>query len=217
MANKINHKIWKLLSQDYSVQKDLQRGLINTRALAKYFIKQYKLQASLDAVISAIRRYDMSLMFVEKKEDVDNILMKIDTFTRDHVGAIRIHSHSLYKLFTNDQFSELESNYRIIKSKKHAIIFLYSKELDTVLSFFDKEDIVRSSKNLAEIRIKVPEAAVKIRGILSRIMNEIASRSISVRDLIVCYPEIMVYVDRKDLLKAHEAIMHLHDEVQKKN
>ena len=45
------------LSKDLSIQKDLQRGILNIRALARQIKKEQKLKTSLDAVISAIRRF----------------------------------------------------------------------------------------------------------------------------------------------------------------
>ncbi|MBT7928627.1 hypothetical protein HN682_01735, partial [Candidatus Peregrinibacteria bacterium] len=64
----INQTVWRLLAQDLSIQKNLKKGLINVRGLAKYLIETYNLRASLDAVISAIRRFENSETFKDEEE-----------------------------------------------------------------------------------------------------------------------------------------------------
>ena len=49
--------VWKILDTDAALKKDLARKLINSRALAKYIIREHKIDAATDAVVSAIRRY----------------------------------------------------------------------------------------------------------------------------------------------------------------
>ena len=63
----INQQVWKLISGDVSIQKGLKRDIINIRGLAKFFMKKYGVKASLDSVISAIRRYDGSETFTEEE------------------------------------------------------------------------------------------------------------------------------------------------------
>ena len=54
----VNQRIWNIISKELCVERELLHGLINIRALAKYLIDKYSLNASLDSVISAIRRYE---------------------------------------------------------------------------------------------------------------------------------------------------------------
>ncbi|MEK0346490.1 MAG: hypothetical protein QQN65_06625, partial [Nitrosopumilus sp.] len=52
----IREFIWKIIDTDISLKKDLLRGIVNIRSLAKYIIDTQTINVSLDSVISAIRR-----------------------------------------------------------------------------------------------------------------------------------------------------------------
>ena len=60
MAN-IVHEVWKILDNNPSIRREMRRGLINMSALAKYIIHRKGVDATLDAVISAIRRYKLDI------------------------------------------------------------------------------------------------------------------------------------------------------------
>ncbi|MFC1752769.1 hypothetical protein ACFL96_05170 [Thermoproteota archaeon] len=215
MTRTVHREVWKLISQDLSVQKDLKRGLINVRALAKHMIAEHGLEASVDAVISAIRRYDFSEGLTVFGQDVDNLLKEISIFTRDHVATLTVDSHSLRHLFKDDKVSKIKSNYRMIKSKQNARIFLNEDEIEMLKGFFPEKAIIAVNKGVAEIRIVFPGGGEYAKGVLSRMLNEIAMRGVAVFDMIQCYPEVMIYVQRERLLEAHHAVLALHDEARK--
>ena len=61
----ITREVQRFLDHDLSAKRDLARGLINTRALAVYLKKHLGSEGSIDAIISAIRRYESG----EKEEE----------------------------------------------------------------------------------------------------------------------------------------------------
>lgn len=217
MTKNINQEVWRLISQDFSIQKDLKRGLVNVRALAKHLIKEHALTASLDAVISAIRRCDLQDL-PQIRENVDSLIRDMTVYTRDDVAIITLKAHKLPKMFYDRDISRIHANYRLIKSKLNAKICLNADDLDEVLAAFTKQDLVGDvKKDIAEIRIALPPGGESVSGILSRVLNEIALRKVSLAEIIVCYPEFLIYVDRKKLLEAHHAILAMHDEAKKKS
>ena len=66
MEGNIREKVWKFIDTDISIKKDLSRKVVNVRSLAKHILATQKLSTSLDAVISAIRRYSLD---TKKSED----------------------------------------------------------------------------------------------------------------------------------------------------
>ena len=92
MTNKqnINQTVSKILSMDIAVQKGLSRGIINTRALAKHIIKQYGLTASLDSVISAIRRYERQENFEEEEKKILHIFRGAVISTKNNVACMTL-------------------------------------------------------------------------------------------------------------------------------
>ena len=69
-VSNIREFVWRVIDTDISLKKDVSRSVINVRALAKYIINKYKLNVSLDSVISAIRRYHIS---PEKKSSTGEV------------------------------------------------------------------------------------------------------------------------------------------------
>ena len=53
----IHKDVQKILSVDRAIQKNLNQGLINVRALARY-LQDQGVSGSVDAIISAIRRFE---------------------------------------------------------------------------------------------------------------------------------------------------------------
>ena len=51
--------VWNFLDRTLCIGRNISNGLINIRGLAKYLIKEEKIDATLDTVVSAIRRYNL--------------------------------------------------------------------------------------------------------------------------------------------------------------
>ena len=86
----INAQVWNLLEEDLCVQKDLKRGLVNTRALARYLIQKNNLTASMDAVISAIRRFENDKEFKENIEELNDVFSKTIVTTKNNVACLTV-------------------------------------------------------------------------------------------------------------------------------
>ena len=68
----ITFKVWDMINNDPSIKRGLARGITNQRALAKYLLEKKEIDASLDAVITAIRRYHGDNAF---KDRFDNAIL----------------------------------------------------------------------------------------------------------------------------------------------
>ena len=60
MTNEVNvvDHVWQFLDGHPCIRMDMTRDIVNSRALARYIIKKRKINTSVDAVMSAMRRYD---------------------------------------------------------------------------------------------------------------------------------------------------------------
>ena len=206
----INHTIWKLLAEDISIQKNLERGLINTRGLARYFITEYNLAASMDAVISAIRRYETEIMFSTAKKQLDTLFEEARITTKNNVACITLKEYefeAIAKDFVGSKI--LKNNFRLIKSKENIKIFLNQDDLEEKKAMFTSENTLNISKDLSEIRISMPETVTETVGVLARIAQEIALEEVNVEDIISALPEFLLYVKSSDIIKAHKALVNL--------
>mgnify|MGYP003973318013 FL=1 len=204
----INRQIWNIISRDIAVQKCIVAGIVNNRALAKYLIKEYNLSFSLDAVLSAVRRYSVEEEFEEYAKEVDEALSKMMVMTKNNIASIKLKVEAFTNI-ANDYLTKLilKHNFRMIKSNEVIKLFVNQKDLDKKLKAFDPNYIIGDIHNLCEVRIILEEEATYVRGILSRITSELTLHNVNIHDIIVGIPEILIYVEEKDLVLAQKCLM----------
>lgn len=208
----VNQHISKLLHSDIAIQKDLTRNLINMRALAKYVIKKYDVRASLDSVISAIRRFQSDELFEEEEKALLHIFKNALISTKNNMTVI------------NTNLTEAEFHKRFCKNNGHhhsiklvtgsdgIRIITEQKELDNYKNLFTKDELINIESDLSEISVMVNEQASHTKGVIARLTSELAMSNINLYELIVAMPEFLVYVKQKDLVKAHDSLLKLSKE-----
>ena len=210
----ITQTVWNLISQDPSVQKNLQKNLINIRALAKYLINQHGLKASIDSVISAIRRYPTSKNFKENVSELREVFIGANIATKNNLACMILRNQSDIQKYLSEitkltDFEKRET-LRMIKGKNNLKVITDMVSIQKLKNIFPQEEKIEVKENLSEIRILTQDIkADKTKGVAARISNELLTNDININELIFCVPEIIVYVDQKDLLKAHESILQL--------
>lgn len=211
IMNNINQQVWLLLNSDISVKRDLSRKIINTRALAKYLIDKYLIKASLDSVISAIRRYTLEEEFKEKDDEVINVFKNASVRTKNRVACITLKKEgykAVPKIFQlKDPF--IIDTYRIITGTEFIKVIVAENNLDETTGLFERKNIVDINMNLAEISIVVDIHFRKTKGVLAKVANEIALNNINIEEVIICPPELILYVNQDDAVKTHEIILKL--------
>ena len=203
----INVEIANLLNKHVSIQKNLKRDLINTRALAKFLAETYTLNYPLDAIISAIRRYDGGFFSDENYAETRKILSHMLITTKDNVAMIVMNDENFNKVcddYLNAQV--LKANLRLVKSKEELTIFINQKELEKKTALFNKNDILSFQKNLSEIRLQFSQDIIQLKGLMARITAEITTRNINIVYIIPSRLELLIYVKEEDLIAAIEAL-----------
>ncbi|MBW2993541.1 hypothetical protein KY317_03135 [Candidatus Woesearchaeota archaeon] len=207
----INKIVWNILDRDLAVQKDLSRRLINMRALAKYIIEKNNLKASLDAIISAIRRYSIKREHKEEEKKLRNIFKDALISTKTNITSITISQNAEEKIpevVKKIDFAKHET-FRLTTGSEEFKIFVDNHKTDDIKSIFTRKEIQQITSNLGEIRIRLNHGAMKTKGVLARIAGEISLRGINIEDVLVCAPEIIIFVKDKDLLEIHESLLQL--------
>ncbi|MFH1439412.1 MAG: hypothetical protein ABIG89_02525 [Candidatus Woesearchaeota archaeon] len=205
----INRQIWNIISRDIALQKCLKDEIINNRALAKFLIKKHNLTYSLDAVLSAVRRY-VGEEFEEHAEEIEEAFSKIIILTKNNIASIKLKSDSFTNI-ANDHLTKqaLKFNFRMAKTKEIIKLIVNQKDIEKKLHTFDQQYILDVTMNLCEIRIMLDKDATYVRGFISRISNELALHDVNIHDIIIAVPEILIYVDEKELINAQKCLMEL--------
>ncbi len=199
----INQKVWHVLETDPAIKKDLIRRLINTRALAKYLIQIYGINASLDAVISSIRRFPLGKL-TENEKSIQNIFRDSIISTKNNIACVTI-SHSPSETLSRLAAISLPT-IRVTTGIDEVKVMVENKNAERIAKLFKNSDV---RNHLSEISVIVSERAVTTKGVLARIAGELAVANINIHELLVCPPQFLIYVSQDDIVKAHERILAL--------
>jgi len=209
----IVHEVWKILDNNPSIRTEMNRGLINISALARYIINEKKLNASIDAVISAIRRYEL-----DKNGDIFNNAYKIlghtvNISTKSNLAEISLIKdddvqHLLPKLF--DIIKYIRGDVlRVTQANESIRLLIDEKNMENVLKLFPKNKIISKEKDLAEVNIYIHPKMQTTPGILATIANELALHKINIVEFMTCPPEMICVVKKDDLIKASNVLYQL--------
>ena len=205
--------VWKLLDETPYIRMSMGECLINTRALAKYIIKEKKLDTTVDAVISAIRRYDLesTISIFEKAHKV--ISKRIGLSTKSPLANISLIKDNEIQKLLPQLFSLIHYNQgdvlRIIHADESIKVLVDEKNLEKVTKIFPENKIIRIDKNLAEINIHQHPDARATPGVIAVISNELAMNKINILENMSCFPEWLWFVEEKDLLKTYSILAEL--------
>ena len=200
------------LNQRPDIRLSMGNDLINKSALAKYIIKKKKLSSNMDAVVSAIRRYDLKsaddVYFNAKK-----ILTEIaDISTRTKMVIVTLGKEieimnlipKLYALIDHEKGELL----RVVHANQYLKIIINKNNLEKLKEIIPDEKI-NSIVSLSEINIRFKRVADNIPGPISILINELAINKVSIIEMITCFPEVIIYTFEKDLITGFHALQQL--------
>lgn len=212
MSN-IVHEVWKVLDENPSIRREMGRGLINTSALARYLLKEKKINATLDAVIAAIRRYQL-----DELDDIFNkayILLSqtINISTKSNLAEISLIKDDDVQKILPELFSIIHyirgDVLRVTQANESIRILIDDKNMEKVIKLFPKNKILSKEKDLAEINIYIHPKMQTTPGILAVIANELANNQINIVEAMTCPPEMIWVVKKDQLVKASDVLFKL--------
>ena len=212
-VSNIREFVWKIIDTDISIKKSLGRGLINMRALANYLIETQKIDASLDSVISAIRRYNLMPQTKEDSYSVYNILKQARINTKTKMSSIFLKrtDEVKTKLGRPDKLIDYQGHetIRVLEGSEALTLVIDRKNLEKIKRILKKNAVLGINKNVGMIEISYPKILKRTPGVFSVIYNELAENNISIVDALISSEEHILLVDEDKLLKAFELIYNL--------
>ena len=188
-------------------------GLINNRALARYMIEKRKIDGSIDAVMSTLRRYkigDFEKIFDKALE----VIGKSTTLsTKTSLASISIVKDAEVQELLSQLFSLINYNQgdtlRIIQANGSIKILTDEKNIEKIKSLFLEDKIINIQRNLAEINIHMHPEAEKTPGVMAVTANELAINGINILEAMSSFTEVIWFLDEKDVLKAYDTLNRL--------
>ncbi|MFA6072969.1 MAG: hypothetical protein WC758_02570 [Candidatus Woesearchaeota archaeon] len=212
----INKEVWKIIDGDASIKKNLLDNLINISALARKISQEHDLKNNLDAIISAIRRYENNNEKKATNTKVYSMLKNSKLSTRTKLASMLLKKNSnirkkLAELYSKIDF-EAGDTLRIFEVTKYIKIIVDDKNLLIAKKIFTNEEIVESSNKLSELTIDYNTNVTKTPGVFATLSNELATNNISIIDSMICHSEHIFIVDEKSLEEAFKVVFKLtHD------
>ena len=212
MSN-ITHEVWKILDNNPSIRRNMNQGLINTSALARYIIKEHKIKGSIDAILIAIRRYELNQSEEIFKTAEKTLGQTVNVSTKSNLAEISLIKDAevqniLPKLFNLIQYVQGDV-LRVTQANKSIRLLLDEKNLEQVISLFPKNKIITKEKDLAEINIYIHPNMQTTPGVIAIIANEIAINNINIVEFVTCPPEMLCIIKKEDLLKTSDILYQL--------
>ena len=212
-VSNIREFVWKIIDTDISLKKDLSRDIINIRSLAKHIINTQKINASIDAVISAIRRYEKAPEKKEESYSVYNVLKQARISTKTKMSSLLLKRTDEVKTMLGrpEKMLDFQSHeiIRVLEGSEALTIVFDRKNFEKIKSFFPSKAILEENKKVGMIEINYPKILKKTPGVFSIIYNELAENNISIIDALISSNEHILIIDEGKLLKAFELIYSL--------
>lgn len=208
----VRNDVWRLIDRDPSIRLDLERELINIRALARYCSKS-GVKGSADAIISAIRRYPRESELSERYGKAVEIVGKSSISTKSRIANISLVRGAeiqdiLQKLFSCVNYERGET-LRLVQGEESIKLIVDEKNVEKMLGIIPERLVLNVLKGLSEINIHLDPLAVKTPGIMFVLCGELTRNNINIYEITSCVPEMLVFVKEKDILKAHQVLFDL--------
>ena len=210
MAENISRDVWNVIDHDAALKLDLSRGIVNVRALARVIAKQLEVRTTEEAIVSAIRRYPISGKPLAPLDKATSVARQSEISTRSKIVNIALVKdkeiqENLEKAFSIINFDRGEV-LRMVQGDESIKVMVNEKNLKKLLEIFPRNKIIHVQKNLAEINLRLHPEAVSTPGIILVFTTELARNGINMVEVMSCVPEMMIFVEEKDALKAYETL-----------
>lgn len=209
----INKEVWRYIDNNVAVKKNLYEGIINSRALAKKMLNDLNLSCSINAVISAIRRYEHKTEEKDHIKDVYRLLQKTRLSSKTKLASVLFKKNETVRKKLRDLLAKIDFEggdlLRIFEVTKYIKIIVDEKTLEDINSIFNKNEIVSIEKNIGELNITYDADITKTPGVFALLSNELAMNNISIVDSMICHSEHIVIVKEKDIERAFSVVFGL--------
>lgn len=206
-------QVWKAIDEDVVARRALEKNIISLKNLALYLIKEKRIEASSDAVISAIRRY--------KEEQPVGTLLDLARKTISDSRDVRITSNITEVVLERTRETQLilEKAFSVVSIEKGELLLIIQgeqniklmingKNTEAILKIFGTH-VQATREKLGQINITLSDEAVKTPGILSVFTTELMMYGINLVEMASCVPEMLFFIPEKDVLKAYQVLYGL--------
>jgi hypothetical protein len=209
----INKLTWDYIENNIEIKKTLLAGLVNISALARQIAKENHIEKNIDAIISAVRRFEGKPEVKNRYMQLYALLKKAKISTKTKLASILVKRNDETEKKVGAIYSKIalrrESTLRIFEVSNYIKIIMDDDFFEDVKKIFTAKEIEAVEKNLGELTINYMDDITKIPGVFATLANEMALNGVSIIDSMICHWEHILIVKEDALEKAFAVVLHL--------
>jgi len=207
----INQEVRRIIDNNIAIRKLLSEGLINTLALARKILKDYRLGCTLSAVLSAIRRYQEKLEYKDYLKNIYTLLKDSTLTTKTKLFSVLLRKTVDTRKKLAKLYSEMDPNetFVVFEVSKYLKIILDKQRKKKIEGLFLKNEIIDTEENIGLLHISYSVDVTKTPGVFALLANELGANDISIVDSMICHSEHIIIVEEKNIQKAFNVIFSL--------
>ncbi len=206
----LRRRVERFIETDPVIKRGLQRGIINSRALARFIQEEDGPESSLDAILGIIRRYPLG---VEDEGEFPRVFKGCELALRGKVGDLAVENGpDIMKRiaeFASTIRTTRGENLRVMVGLQSIRIIADQKALETFRQTLRPKEIVSYSTDLTEISLLMPPEATRTKGVIAKITAELALNDVNLVGIMCCAPEDILLVAEKDSPRALETLQRM--------
>jgi len=200
----------RFFSRNPDIKESRDKGLINRRALARYIAeKEHIPMKNFDALVMALRRYPSES---SKAINYAGLFRSMRTTARDSIAIVCLRNSEKVLDKIQHLFRSIEigpnDTFKVVNSSLTIKLFSDMSKLKQIKEYFDKDEILEIYDNVGEINIILPKKVISTYGVLSYITSQLSIHKINILELLTSTPELLIYIENKNLLKTYEVIKY---------
>jgi hypothetical protein len=200
----------RFIETDPVIKKGLQRGIINSRALARFILESDAVDSSTEAILGIIRRYPLVR---EESARTNQILRDCEMVMRSGIGVLTLENGPEVMKRISEFASSIRTtrgeNLRVVVAVKSVMVIADQKALEQFREAFQDKEVLGLCDRLVEISILMTPEVAHASGVISRITAELALNDVNLCGTICCSPELGLLVHQKDAPRALETLQRL--------
>jgi hypothetical protein len=209
----IAQEVRDFLNRNPHIVKGLQQRIVNIRGLSLYILRELEEDVSVQAIMTAVRRYQKEITSKKKRKDVlKEIYHESKVSTKSRLLIIEVKRH--LKILRN-YISEILDNthvskgevLRIIEGRQSLKFVIDHSKKKEILKLIPKDEIITITENLGEISVGLPDKYKDMAGIYAPLLNELAISDINIIVTTGGLPEIIIVIKEEDISRCHDILL----------
>ena len=179
----------RVIETDPVIKKGLQRGIINSRALARFIQDADGVDSSPEAILGIIRRYPLPR---DEEDGGFGILREGELAMKSKIGDLLLENRPEVMRRVMELASSISNsrgeNLRVMVGSKTIRVTADQKSLGQFRECFSDKEVIKYANNLVEISMTLPPEACHTRGFVGRIATELALNDVNLYSITCSCP-----------------------------